>query len=69
MAELKHPFCLNYTMLKHHNLRVLQLLLFLHKIQTPAYVCITTDLKKKIINRKGKKLRIYNNSNEQLWGG
>lgn len=55
-----------HTMLKHQNLNVLQLLLFLHKIQTPAYVFITIKLKKS--NTKGKKLRIYNNINEQVWG-
>lgn len=55
-----------HTMLKHQNLNVLQLLLFLHKIQTSAYVFITTNLKKS--NTKGKKLRIYNNINEQVWG-
>lgn len=38
-------------MLKHHNLHVLQLL-FLHKIQTPAYVFITTNLKKKSQTQK-----------------
>lgn len=66
MAELKHPFCLNYTMLKHHNLSC-NSSCFYTKYK-PAYVFITTNLKK-IINRKGKKLRIYNNSNEQFWGG